>query len=818
MWMRLPLIRPLSQWFGTLLVYTAARGGDMPPRTGLRLLSRRSVVAAMALASLTGGIGHRFYNDPQSAIGTPASQAWYAPEGARVLNPEATQARQAAARTESVKVLRMDETVNQRASAELESLLKEGDRLRQILGADPYLDTAVLSSTSQRYLRALPDWEWLSVLEMARRLSQQQQLRSSASANATNPLLLRQLNQLNQQLSAQASPLQLHAASELSRLQLRAKAGNRRLSLFQVSQAIQQAQVRYRQAQEERSSLLQSAAYTQAFFDLSSEQWQQVRQAVQQAKRRLLAGGITQGLPPELQRGAVLAQLDGLADGPAREQAAALLLSVLEPNLVVDAEQTRLQAEQAANQVEPVYLSVLKGSLIVRAGQAISYEDFLVLDHFGLTQRRINWPGLAGLAMLVGGGLALFYTVQVRARPGMRARDHLLVLLLSLTVPVVAWSVDPAYTSLPAVGLLTGSFYGSALGATGVVLLASLLPIGIDVSPVGLLPALVGSLIAALSAGRLRSREELARLGVGIGLAQGGTYLILGLLIQGAGLSWALLGMHALSGVFWSIVALGVSPYLEQVFDLVTPIRLAELANPNRSVLKRLATEAPGTFQHTLYVATLAEAAARELSCNVELVRTGTLYHDIGKMHDPLCFIENQMGGPNKHDEINDPYESSRLIKKHVSEGLVMARRCQLPTAIRAFIPEHQGTMLIAYFYHQARERLAADPHLAAQLGPLQEADFRYDGPTPQSRETGLVMLADSCEAALRSLKDASDEEALGMVNKILKARWQDNQLVDSGLKREEMSRIAAVFVRVWRQHNHQRIRYPSACLPTSKA
>ncbi|MGA9379986.1 MAG: HDIG domain-containing metalloprotein, partial [Phormidium sp.] len=262
--------------------------------------------------------------------------------------------------------------------------------------------------------------------------------------------------------------------------------------------------------------------------------------------------------------------------------------------------------------------------------------------------------------------------------------------------------------------------------------------------------------------------------------------------------------IYSLTGVAWSVVALGISPYLEQLFDLVTPVRLAELANPNRPLLKLLAEEAPGTFQHTLFVATLAEAAAKALDCNVELVRTGTLYHDIGKLHDPQGFIENQMGGPNKHDQINDPYFSAAIIKKHVTEGLVMARRYRLPKAIQAFIPEHQGTMQIAYFYYQAKQEAKA---------PVDESFFRYAGPIPQSRETGVVMLADSCEADLRSLKDATYEEALAMVNKILKARWQDNQLVDSGLTRPEMSQIAEIFVQVWQQFHHKRIAYPKAAL-----
>jgi putative nucleotidyltransferase with HDIG domain len=266
--------------------------------------------------------------------------------------------------------------------------------------------------------------------------------------------------------------------------------------------------------------------------------------------------------------------------------------------------------------------------------------------------------------------------------------------------------------------------------------------------------------------------------------------------------------IYGLSGLAWTVVALGISPFLERFFDVVTPIRLVELSNPNGDLLKRLATEAPGTFQHTLFVACLAEAAARELHCNVELIRAGTLYHDIGKMHDPLGFIENQMGGPNKHDEIDDPYLSAEIIKKHVGEGIAMAKKYGLPRAIRDFIPEHQGTLLISYFYHQAKQRSDSNGK-----EPVIEECFRYDGPIPRSRETGIVMLADSSEAALRSMKDVTPEQAMDTIKKIFQARWRDNQLADSGLRLEELPVIAEVFVRVWQQFHHQRIAYPKAVL-----
>ena len=544
------------------------------------------------------------------------------------------------------------------------------------------------------------------------------------------------------------------------------------------------------------------------------------------AAKRMVAQGIPQGLPKEILKEAVKLQVAD--EVPLESQALAIegLTAILHPNLVRDPEETKQLAELAAQNVKPVMIAVEQGDIIVAQGKEIAQQDFVLLDYFGLSRRGVNWLGLAGFVCLVAGAIAIVLLVERHYR--LRRRDHLLLLLLTLSAPVLV-SLGLPWTSLPAIGILAGGFYGSAVGVTVVGLLSALLPVGLNVELIHLVASGAGGLLGAFMAGRLRSREELALLGVGVGLTQGTVYLV-GTLIASAatGAIWYVVlgtvGAQSLAGLAWSVVAIGISPYLEHVFDLITPTRLAELANPNRPLLKKLAAEAPGTFQHTLFVASLAEAAAREIGCNVELVRTGTLYHDIGKMHDPLGFCENQMGGANKHDEINNPWTSADIIKKHVTEGLVMARKHRLPKAIQAFIPEHQGTMLIAYFYHQAQQIAAKEredlkiavpdadnSQLTIPSRQVREEDFRYDGPIPQSRETGILMLADSCEAALRSLKDATHEEALNMVNRILRARWQDNQLLDSGLTREDMSLIAEIFVRVWEQFNHKRIAYPSA-------
>ncbi len=536
------------------------------------------------------------------------------------------------------------------------------------------------------------------------------------------------------------------------------------------------------------------------------------------------------GLPTNIKQAAIAKHLKNLST-PVAAVAEKLLLSTLESeyNLVKDEKRTEEEARNAAKKTEPVYFIVEEGKPIVRAKQVINAYQAEALEHFGLSGWKINYFWLIIWVVLISGIITIFTLIQRRVYPNFRRRDYILLWFLSLTTLILPTIFEHYHLraanlalNLPAIALLTSSFYNPLLAISQVILLSFLMALNLESIPWSILiGSTVGALVAGGVAHHMRSREGMARLGVAIGLTQAGVYfcsqlllttLVTGTIDDNIEKIWQTLLPGAiifgLAGLAWNIFALGISPYLERVFDLVTPIRLAELSNPNIPLLKQLATKTPGTFQHTMSVASLAEAAARELNCNVELTRAGTLYHDIGKMHDPLGFIENQKGGPNKHDQINDPYESVKIIKKHVSEGLVIARKHRLPKLIRDFIPEHQGTLLIAYFYHQAKEQAETQ----GKPPPL-ESDFRYPGPIPQSREAGIMMLADGCEAALRSLKDMNPQKALHVVTKILKARWQDGQLADSQLKYEELPRIADIFVEVWQQCNHKRISYPKEAL-----
>ena len=555
----------------------------------------------------------------------------------------------------------------------------------------------------------------------------------------------------------------------------------------------------------------------QQLRSMPPQAWDRLRRQSLQVLDRILAQGLPQGLPPQMVQKAIALHFAGDLP-PAQQQLGRALLEPLLVNqatLVVDPVRSRFLAELRARNLEPVTLNLEPGQVVVQAGERLNDRQFVILDALQRTRRRVNLPGLLQYGLVTAAAIASFLLVARRWRPDLRLRDYLLLLGLTLSVPL-ALGLPIHLSTLPAVGLLVGCFYGPVLGSVLVGLLAALMPLGLPLQ-IGLeLTAFVASaiagLVAAQQAGRLRAREDLAILGLAIGAADSLALLTLSLLF-GPGLGNGLPGLllpsfeAGILGLAGSVVALGLSPYLERLFDLVTPIRLAELANPNRPLLQRLARESPGTFQHTLFVATLAESAARALGCNVELVRAGTLYHDVGKMYDPQSFIENQRGGPNKHEQIADPWLSAETIKKHVSEGLVMAKRSGLPRAVRDFIPEHQGTMLIGYFYQQAQK--LEENGLAPR--PVLESEFRYDGPRPQSRETGIVMLADSCEAALRSLRDATSTDALNMVKRIIRARWQDRQLDESGLSRTDLIVIAQVFVQIWEQFHHKRIAYPNS-------
>ena len=532
--------------------------------------------------------------------------------------------------------------------------------------------------------------------------------------------------------------------------------------------------------------------------------------AVRQAQLRMLTQGVVASLADESLRSAANLHLDGQPN-PARSLGSRLVAEALQgrTNLRTDALLTQRRIEQIVTQQGLPTLAVKRGDLITRQGEPITPQAFDVLDHFNLINRRpLLLPWLLHLVeALAASGVMLL--VMRRWRASLEPRQALLALAMLLVVQSCKlWlgdKVSPLALLVPPT-LLLAQGLGTPAGLAWLAV-ASLLwpyPLGSNLEPRLVVAALVAA-AAAVLAGRQRNRAQLLQLAVLLPLGALLLQVPLLHLHRGApaGVTMAadadLLGEAVLVGGLL-MGGLLLAPLVESFFGLLTRARLMELADLERPLLRRLSTEAPGTFEHTLMICGLAEEGARAIQADVDLIRTGALYHDVGKLHGPSWFIENQEDGRNPHEQLNDPLASAAILQAHVDEGLKLARRHHLPRPLADFIPEHQGTLKMGYFLHQARER---DPGIA-------EGRFRYRGPIPRSRETAILMLADGCEAALRSLPpNTCEAEARAMVRRIVEARQQDGQLAASGISRGELELVIRAFVRVWRRMRHRRIPYP---------
>jgi putative nucleotidyltransferase with HDIG domain len=277
-----------------------------------------------------------------------------------------------------------------------------------------------------------------------------------------------------------------------------------------------------------------------------------------------------------------------------------------------------------------------------------------------------------------------------------------------------------------------------------------------------------------------------------------------------------LIGAAALSAGGGAVAAVGSFAVLGSVFGLLTVFQLLELANPSQTLLRRLLVETPGTYHHSLMVGNLAERAAEAIGADPLITRVAAYYHDVGKLANPLGFIENQSGGENIHDEL-EPEDSAQILKQHVADGIDVAYQAHLPKALIAFIPQHHGTAIMSYFYAKAREEAAA-PYggLGTEEGrraadAVDQRRYRHVGPKPQSREAALLMLADGVEASVRSLESRDEPAIRSMVARIILERLEDGQFDECDLTLRDLNRIQEAFVSQLLGMYHQRVAYPQS-------
>jgi len=475
--------------------------------------------------------------------------------------------------------------------------------------------------------------------------------------------------------------------------------------------------------------------------------------------------------------------------------------------------------QEAARQAVPVSIgNVVQQEAIVRANEPITEADLARLEAHTTelrNQDRLEEPGLQ-FGLLLGafllnlslvsvfGALVFFLRPIIYGSLRWLVLQSALVFIYFVVARVIASNGWPP-EALP-VAFVVLAF--SVLWDSRLALVMGLVLAGLTVAqppfanPNVLFPLMIGGAAAAMCVRVVRRRAQTLVFVAIIAGAYAVTLLAINLLQERSLMQFA--GSMAWAGPFAAasaILAMGLVPVFEWFTGITTDQTLLEWADPNAPLLRRLSLEAPGTYAHTINVANLAELAANGIGAHGLLCRVGLYYHDVGKVLKPHYFVENQHEGRNPHDKLK-PDTSAAILIEHVVEGLQLGKEAKLPEAIQRFISEHHGTQLIAYFYHRAQEDLGEDN--------VDEADYRYPGPKPQSKETAIAMMADSIESATRVLQEPTPERVRDLVEGIIESKRQDGQLDEAPLTLREITALKDTFVKVLSGIYHHRIDYPT--------
>lgn len=482
------------------------------------------------------------------------------------------------------------------------------------------------------------------------------------------------------------------------------------------------------------------------------------------------------------------------------------------PNSVYSEEATEAARQDAIQGITPVTRSIVAGETIVRRGEIVQAEDIEALQEVGLLTTFSGWQNQAGTLAAVVLCTVLIILYFLSHSYILRNTKKLTVLLVLFLI-FLGFSryVSPGHLVIPylfpmaAYSLLVASLIDRRTALFTTIPLAILaaygMPHALDLTLYYSMGGLMGLLILRRPQ-RLSAYVSVA----GIISVSGAVILVAYRIIDPAtdvnGLA-TLIAASIFYGVASAVLTILLEYALAPLLDLTTTLQLVELSRPDHPLLQRLLREIPGTYQHTLQVANLAEQAAERIQANSMLARVGALYHDIGKMKNPQFYIENQ--GPNKintHDDM-DPEESAGIIIDHVHYGLELAKKYRLPSRIREFIPEHHGTLITRYQYGKALERADGDE------SQIDKSKFRYPGPRPQSVETALVMLADGCEAYVRSQNPETDDDLRNLIKDMVDKRVALGQLNNTDLTLRDLKVIIDSFTTTLKGTYHARVEYP---------
>ncbi len=510
-----------------------------------------------------------------------------------------------------------------------------------------------------------------------------------------------------------------------------------------------------------------------------------------------------------------------------------LAAHLLEPNLFYNRLETLAMEKAAVAAVKPVYIQIKKNEMLIREGQRLSPEDVRKLKAYASrTPKQHGLVAATGIFLflcLFLGSLGFILDTRIPS-VHLEMKDYLFLAAILLIVLVLGRCADwistsigsgPSYLdkrsfvyALPMASgaMLASIFFGITTATFFSVILAVLIGLlcGNDFHIFAYV--LVGALVGSYGVNPCRNRLVPIKAGVLTGLA-GATVLLAMAFFQETQSTPALFTntfFAFLGGIIAGVLATGFTPLAELLCGYTTDIRLLELASMDQPLLQELMIQAPGTYHHSIIVGNMVEAAAKSIGANSLLAKVAGYYHDIGKIKKPLYFIENQFDGENRHEKLA-PSMSSLILISHVKEGVELARKHRLGKPIMEIISQHHGKSLISYFYQKALEaREKAQNSKGAELPPIDIEDYRYPGPKPQTKEAGLVMLADMVEAACRSLTDPTASRIQGLVNRLINNAFTDGQLDECELTLKDLHQIAKHFNQILATVHHKRIEYPN--------
>ncbi len=494
------------------------------------------------------------------------------------------------------------------------------------------------------------------------------------------------------------------------------------------------------------------------------------------------------------------------------QAAAAIKLaeSFVTPNQLVDEEATAKAKKAARDGVSPVRVTLERGEMILRDGDIVRPVDIEKLEAAGLRNPNLQWQDLLGTIVLAAILVAsLTYYLHFFQSSTLANGRRLLLLALVITLPLLSAKLMMpgrefwAYLFLPtaAAAMLVSTLLSPQLAIVNTMLLSVMIGIITNFSLEMTTLSLVSGLVGTLGARRIERMHAFFVTGLVVAVANFAVIAGFELFSRDPEPSrfGLFLALAAINGALSAALAFGTFSFLGHIFGITTSLGLMELAHPTHPLFHRLLTDAPGTYHHSMVVANLAERAAQQIGADGLLCRVASYYHDVGKVVRPYFFIENQEG-TNAHDQL-DPKTSAQIIASHVKDGLELARRHSLPSKVHDIIEQHHGTHIVAYFYQQACQSAGVDA--------IDQHEFRYPGPRPQTREAGIVMLADSVEAVIRSSRDQSPEHIAYLVRKVVNDRLADGQLDECDVTLRDLDQVRNAFTTVLQGIFHPRIEYP---------